>query len=44
MFFFDIVGILWNILKNENLFRLDVFKNLVDEVLYLCYNILVMGY
>lgn len=44
MFFLDTAGILRNIPKNENPSRLDVPKNLVDEVLHSCHNIPAMGH
>lgn len=44
MFFLDTAGILRNIPKNENPSRLDVPKNLVDEVFSLCHNIPAMGH
>lgn len=44
MFFLDTAGILRNIPKNENPSRLDVPKNLVDEVFYSCHNIPAMGH
>lgn len=44
MFFLDTAGILRNIPKNENPSRLNVPKNLVDEVLHSCHNIPAMGH